>query len=198
MFTSRAEYRILLRQDNADLRLSPIGYETGLINKKRFSRFEKKKKQIELLVDFLKKQTIDPDTINSFLIEKELAPIPQRIKFSQLLLRPQISLDELLQQIPTIRTQIEEKKYSREILEETEILIKYENYIEKEKTLAQKMLDLEDIKLSFDFDYNSLQSLSTEARQKLTNIKPATIGQASRISGVSPSDISVLLIFLGR
>jgi len=198
MFTSRAEYRILLRQDNADLRLTPIAYETGLIDKKRFSKFEKKKKQIETLVDFLKNQVIDPDTINAFLAEKELSPIPQRIKFCQLLLRPQISLHELLQQNPSIRLQIEKKKYSKDVLEEAEILIKYENYIEKEKSLAQKMLDLEDIKLSSDFDYNSLQSLSTEARQKLTAIKPATIGQASRISGISPSDVSVLLIFLGR
>ena len=198
MFTSRAEYRILLRQDNADLRLTPIGYEAGLIDKKRFSLFEKKRKQVEVLVDFLKKQMIDPEEINSFLLEKELSPIPQRMKLFQLLLRPQISLDELLQQMPTVRLYIEKEKYTQDILEEAEILIKYENYIEKEKALAQKMADLEDIKLSPNFDYNSLQSLSTEARQKLSKIKPATIGQASRISGVSPSDISVLLIFLGR
>jgi tRNA uridine 5-carboxymethylaminomethyl modification enzyme len=198
MFTSRAEYRILLRQDNADLRLTLIGHEIGLIDKKRFFQFEKKRKQIESLVNFLKDQTFDPDTINSFLEEEELSPISQRIKFSQLLLRPQISLDKLLQQNPSVRLQIERKKYSKEILREAEILIKYENYIEKEKSLAQKMLDLEDIKLSSDFDYNFLQSLSIEARQKLTKIKPATIGQASRISGISPSDISVLLIFLGR
>ena len=198
MFTSRAEYRILLRQDNADLRLTPIGYEVGLIDKKRFSRFEKKRKQVETLVDFLKNQVIDPEEINAFLLEKELSTISQRIKFSQLLLRPQISLEELLQQVTSVASYIESKKYSKEIVEEAEILIKYENYIEKEKSLAQKMLDLEDIKLSSDFDYNSLQSLSTEARQKLTKIKPATIGQASRISGVSPSDISVLLIFLNR
>ena len=198
MFTSRAEYRILLRQDNADLRLTPIGYEAGLIDKKRFSLFEKKRKQVEILVDFFKKQMIDPEEINSFLLEKELSPIPQRIKLFQLLLRPQISLDELLQQMPSVRLHIEKEKYTQDILEEAEILIKYENYIEKEKALAQKMADLEDIKLSLNFDYNSLQSLSTEARQKLSKIKPATIGQASRISGVSPSDISVLLIFLGR
>jgi len=198
MFTSRAEYRILLRQDNADLRLTPIGYETGLIDKKQFSKFKRKRNQIKTAVDFLKKQNIDPDEINPFLIQKELAPIPQRIKFSQLLLRPQISLNELLQQISAINSHIKNKNYSQEVLEEAEILIKYENYIEKEKSLAQKIVDLEDIKLSSDFDYNSLQSLSTEARQKLSKIKPATIGQASRISGISPSDISVLLIFLKR
>ena len=198
MFTSRAEYRILLRQDNADLRLSTIGYEIGLIDKKRFFQFEKKRKQIETLVNFLKNQTIDPETINAFLEEKKLSPISQKIKFSQLLLRPQISLRELLQPCSSIRLYIEDKKYSEEALQEAEILIKYENYIEKEKALAQKMMDLEDIKLSSNFDYNTLQSLSIEARQKLTKIKPATIGQASRISGISPSDISVLLVFLGR
>jgi tRNA uridine 5-carboxymethylaminomethyl modification enzyme len=198
MFTSRAEYRILLRQDNADLRLMSIGYEIGLIDGKRFSRYRKKEKQIEELVCFLKKQIVAADTINPFLIEKDFSPVSQNIKIFQLLLRPQISLNELLQQISFVRLYVSNKKYPLEVLEEAEILIKYEQYIEKEKLLAQKMLDLEKIKLSPDFDYNSLQSLSTEARQKLTKIKPTTIGQAARISGVSPSDISVLLIFLGR
>lgn len=198
MFTSRAEYRILLRQDNADLRLTPIGYEIGLISQKRFEQFSKKRNEIEELVSYLKNQSVEPDAINSLLEKKEISPIPQRTKFSQLLLRPQLSLAELMQELDFIRAYISEKNYSHEVLEEAEVLIKYENYIEKEKALAQKMLDLENIKLSPDFDYNSLQSLSIEARQKLTKIKPATIGQAARISGVSPSDISVLLIYLGR
>ena len=198
MFTSRAEYRILLRQDNADLRLTPIGHEIGLIPQKRFEQFLEKKKEIEELLSFLKKQSVEPDDINSLLQEKELATIAQRTKFHQLLLRPQLSLDELLEKLDFIRDFILEKNYSQEVLQEAEVLIKYENYIEKEKSLAQKMLDLENIKLSSDFDYNSLQSLSIEARQKLTKIKPSTIGQAARISGVSPSDISVLLIYLGR
>jgi tRNA uridine 5-carboxymethylaminomethyl modification enzyme len=198
MFTSRAEYRILLRQDNADLRLIPLAYEAGLIDRKRFSRYKRKERQIEELITFLKKQTVNPEMINPFLIEKTLSPISQNIKLFQLLLRPQISLDELLQQIVSVQMYVKDKKYSLDVLEEAGILIKYEQYIEKEKLLAQKMLDLEKIKLSSDFDYNSLQSLSTEARQKLTKIKPTTIGQAARISGVSPSDISVLLIYLGR
>ncbi|MDR2409176.1 MAG: tRNA uridine-5-carboxymethylaminomethyl(34) synthesis enzyme MnmG [Bacteroidales bacterium] len=198
MFTSRAEYRILLRQDNADLRLVPVAYEAGLIDRKRFSRYKRKEKQIEELIAFLKKQTVNPEMINPFLIEKTLSPISQNIKLFQLLLRPQISLDELLQQIVSLQMYVKDKKYSLDVLEEAEILVKYEQYIEKEKMLAQKMLDLEKIKLSPEFDYNSLQSLSTEARQKLTKIKPTTIGQAARISGVSPSDISVLLIYLGR
>ncbi|MDR1878576.1 MAG: tRNA uridine-5-carboxymethylaminomethyl(34) synthesis enzyme MnmG [Bacteroidales bacterium] len=198
MFTSRAEYRILLRQDNADLRLTPTGYATGLIDKTRFAAFNRKKNQIEEFVDYLKKQTIDPKTINHFLEEKNLATITQRIKLTQLLLRPQISLQELLQQVGQIQQYIEKKKYKSDVLEEAEILIKYQNYIEKEKNFAQKIMDLENIKLSAGFDYFSLQSLSTEARQKLSKIKPATIGQAARISGVSPSDIAVLLVFLGR
>jgi tRNA uridine 5-carboxymethylaminomethyl modification enzyme len=198
MFTSRAEYRILLRQDNADLRLTPIAYEVGLISQERFEQFSKKKNEIEELVLYLKNQSVEPDAVNFLLGQKEISPIPQRTKFSQLLLRPQLSLEELMNELAFIKDFISEKNYSSEVLEEAEILIKYENYIEKEKSLAQKMLDLENIKLSPDFDYNSLQSLSIEARQKLTKIKPSTIGQAARISGVSPSDISVLLVYLGR
>ena len=198
MFTSRAEYRILLRQDNADLRLTPIGYEIGLVDEKRYVDFMKKENQIQKLVSYLKNLSIDPYQINSFLEKQESSPISQRTKFSQLLLRPQLSLEKLRKELAFINDYISEKSYSQEVIDEVEVLIKYENYIEKEKSLAQKMLDLEDIKLSPDFDYNSLQSLSIEARQKLSKIKPTTIGQASRISGVSPSDISVLLVFLGR
>ncbi len=198
MFTSRAEYRILLRQDNADLRLTPIGYEVGLISQERFEQFSKKKSEIEAFIYYLKNLSVEPDAINAFLEQNENSPIPQRTKFSQLLLRPQLSLEDLMNELNFIKDFVLEKNYSQEVLEEAEVLIKYENYIEKEKALAQKMLDLENIKLSPDFDYNFLQSLSIEARQKLTKIKPATIGQAARISGVSPSDISVLLIYLGR
>jgi tRNA uridine 5-carboxymethylaminomethyl modification enzyme len=198
MFTSRAEHRILLRQDNADLRLTSLGYEIGLIDASRFLGFEYKRKQIEESMDFLNNQFIYPDAINAFLIAKKLPTITQRTKLTQLLLRPQISLAELLQQILSIRLYIEDKKYPTDVLDEVEISIKYESYLEKENLFAQKMLDLEAIKLSPFFDYNSLQSLSMEARQKLTKISPLTIGQAARISGVSPSDISVLLIFLGR
>ena len=198
MFTSRAEYRILLRQDNADLRLTPLGYEAGLISPERFSNLEKKKKDIEEAVDFLKNTSIEPQEINALLLEKEVSLLTQKTKAAQLLLRPSIFLHDLIENITAIKTYFEAKNYDFEILEEAEILIKYENYIEKEKSLVQKMMNLEDIKLSPHFDYNSLQSLSTEARQKLTRIKPATIGQASRISGISPSDISVLLVFFGR
>ena len=198
MFTSRAEYRILLRQDNADLRLTPIGHEIGLIDEKRYADFLEKESQIQELVAYLKTLSIDPHQINPFFEKQQFSLIPQRTKFSQLLLRPQLSLQNLLPELSFIQDYLSEKNYSQEVIDEAEVLIKYENYIEKEKSIAQKMLDLEDIKLTPDFDYNSLQSLSIEARQKLTKIRPTTIGQASRISGVSPSDISVLLVCLKR
>ena len=198
MFTSRAEYRILLRQDNADLRLTPLGYEIGLISKERFFALEKKKENIEKIVVFLKNTSIDPQEINPFLQENALSLLTQKAKAAQLLLRPTVFLSDLIKNVTTINTYFEAENYDFETLEEAEISIKYENYIEKEKSLAQKMMNLEDIKLSPNFDYCSLQSLSMEARQKLSRIKPATIGQATRISGISPSDISVLLVFFGR
>jgi len=198
MFTSRAEYRILLRQDNADLRLTPLGYEIGLISQKRFSDLEKKKENIEKIVVFLKNTSIEPQEINFFLQEKAISLLTQKAKAAQLLLRPNVFLSDLVENVKMIKYYFEAENYDFETLEEAEISIKYENYIEKEKSLVQKMMNLEDIKLSPNFDYHSLQSLSTEARQKLSRIKPATIGQASRISGISPSDISVLLVFFGR
>ncbi|MDR0367765.1 MAG: tRNA uridine-5-carboxymethylaminomethyl(34) synthesis enzyme MnmG [Bacteroidales bacterium] len=198
MFTSRAEYRILLRQDNADLRLTPIAYKTGLIGEERYKAFQEKEHQIHELVSYLKNLSVDPCLINPFLERQQFSPVLQRTKVSQLLLRPQIFLKELRKELDVVNDYLTEKNYSQEIIDEVEVLIKYENYIEKEKSIAQKMLDLEGIKLSSDFDYHSLQSLSIEARQKLSKIKPSTIGQASRISGVSPSDVSVLLVFLGR
>ncbi|MCL2131884.1 MAG: tRNA uridine-5-carboxymethylaminomethyl(34) synthesis enzyme MnmG [Lentimicrobiaceae bacterium] len=198
MFTSRAEYRILLRQDNTDLRLTPLGYEMGLISKERFSALEKKKENIEKIVSFLKNTSIEPQEINIFLENNDFSLLTQKAKAAQLLLRPAIFLNDLIEHSNTIGDYFKSANYDFETLEAAEILIKYENYIEKEKSLVQKMMNLEDIKLSPNFDYNSLQSLSTEARQKLSRIKPATIGQASRISGISPSDISVLLVFFGR
>ena len=198
MFTSRAEYRISLRQDNADLRLMPIGYEIGLISQERFSDLERKKENIEKIVAFLKNSSIEPQEINPFLKTKALSLLQQKAKAVQLLLRPCVFLNDLIENVKSIKNHFELENYDTETLEAAEIAIKYENYIEKEKALVQKMINLEDIKLSPHFDYHSLPSLSTEARQKLTRIKPATIGQASRISGISPADISVLLVFFGR
>ena len=199
MFTSRAEYRILLRQDNADLRLTPAGFELGLASADRLSRVTKKQEWIKKIKSFMQTTSISPDQVNGFLESLNTAPIRQKVKLDTLLLRPQVSFDQLIRHIEILG------QFTRhigqdaiEILEETEILIKYEGYINKEQEIAEKLSKFDDMPLKPDFDYLSLPSLSTEARQKLTRIKPATIGQASRISGISPSDISVLLVFLGR
>jgi len=199
MFTSRAEYRILLRQDNADLRLTPLGVRLGLASPERLSKVDNKLEWIDKIKGFMKSTSIAPDQINGFLESIGTAPIRQKVKMDSLLLRPQISMNQLISNIDFLNNfcmQIGVGK--EEILEEAEILIKYEGYIGKEQDIAEKLSRFDDMPLKYDFDYLSLSSLSTEARQKLSRIRPATIGQASRISGISPSDISVLLVFLGR
>ncbi|MCD8103214.1 MAG: tRNA uridine-5-carboxymethylaminomethyl(34) synthesis enzyme MnmG [Alistipes sp.] len=198
MFTSRAEYRILLRQDNADLRLTPYGIEFGLIDEKRASIFAKKKSSSESLIKFLRKESIAPEEINSYLISSGSAPVPQKKKLYDLLLRNDISLSTLKERSLLLKNYIHDNRISDEAQEEAEIQVKYKGYIEREKHVAEKLRRLENIRLRPDFDYNSLSSLTIEARQKLTKIRPATIGQASRIPGVSPADINVLLIFFGR
>lgn len=199
MFTSRAEYRILLRQDNADLRLTPAGFDIGLASADRLSRVTNKLEWIEKVKTFMRTNSVSPDQVNGFLESIDTAPIKQKVKLDSLLLRPQISFNQLIEHLDFL------DNFTRgigedaiEILEEAEILIKYDGYINKEQEIAEKLSKFDDMPLKPDFDYHGLPSLSTEARQKLTRIKPATIGQASRISGISPSDISVLLVFLGR
>jgi len=199
MFTSRAEYRILLRQDNADLRLTPAGFNLGLASADRLSRVTNKLEWIEKVKFFMQSTSISPDQVNGLLESLNTAPIRQKVKLDSLLLRPQISFNQLIDHIDFLGNFTREiGEDSIEILEEAEILIKYDGYINKEQEIAEKLSKFDDMPLKPDFDYLSLPSLSTEARQKLTRIKPATIGQASRISGISPSDISVLLVFLGR
>jgi tRNA uridine 5-carboxymethylaminomethyl modification enzyme len=199
MFTSRAEYRILLRQDNADLRLTPAGFELGLASADRLSRVQSKQVGIEKVKSFMRNTSVSPDQVNGFLESIDTAPIRQKVKLDSILLRPQVSLEQLISHLDFLGNFTREiGEDSLEILEEAEILIKYDGYINKEKEIAEKLSKFDDMPLKPDFDYFSLPSLSTEARQKLTRIKPATIGQASRISGISPSDISVLLVFLGR
>jgi len=199
MFTSRAEYRILLRQDNADLRLTPLSHKVGLASYERLEKVNSKLGAINEFIRFLKKESISPDSINSFLNSIGSSPINQKVKIDSILLRPEISIIDLINQIPTLQNFIAaSSKISNEIIEETEILIKYENYIRKEEEIAYKHQKLENIKLNDNFDYHKLKSLSFEAREKLSKIRPKTIGQASRISGVSPSDISVLIVYLGR
>jgi len=198
MFTSRAEYRILLRQDNADIRLTPKSFKLGLASQERFDLVVEKKKQVKALIDFMKKESITPEMADAILIKQGTSTIRQRIKLANLLLRPQITINHLMQMSPAFYKFSKEQSFSIEVMEQAEILIKYDGYISKEKELADKLGNLENLSLKQDFDYHKLKSLSTEAREKLSKIKPITIGQASRISGVSPSDINVIVVFISR
>jgi len=199
MFTSRAEYRILLRQDNADIRLTPIAHKLGLISNQRNNEVLQKQELINEIQRFINKTSVTPDQINPLLKKKNTSPLLQKQKISSLLLRPQISLNELISFLPFFSNYINSlENINNEILEETEILTKYDGYISKEQDIANKLSKLENIELHESFNYKNLLSLSFEAREKLSKIKPKTIGQASRISGVSPSDISVLIVYLGR
>lgn len=196
MFTSRAEYRILLRQDNADVRLTPRSYEMGLAKKDRYESVIEKLAQTQDIIKHLKNESVEPDTVNPYLNEVGTAPINQKLKLVNILSRPQVNIIDLKKAVPALDNFL--SGLNEEAIEEAEILIKYEGYIDKEHDMAEKQLRFENIYLKPDFDYHALNSLSMEARQKLTKIKPSSLGQASRISGVSPSDISVLMVFLGR
>lgn len=198
MFTSRAEYRILLRQDNADLRLTPKAIELGLASEERRHAYERKSELTRRLVDYIRTRSVSKDEINGYLERVGTNPLEQGRKLYDVLLRNEVSLDGLVEELPDLKTFVETEMVDAEILEQAEIQIKYRGYIERERFIAEKMKRLENIKLRPDFDYSSLTSLTIEARQKLSRIKPATIGQASRIPGVSPADINVLLIFFGR
>jgi len=199
MFTSRAEYRILLRQDDADERLTEISYNLGLAKKERFDLLLQKRIWKKRIRELLENTSVSPESINSLLVQKDTAIISQKVKLVDILRRPQISLKELLVFIPELSTLVLEfGNREEEILESAEIDLKYQGYIEREKAMADKISRLEGTKIKENVDYSSLLSLSIEARQKLTKVKPGTIGDASRISGVSPADISVLLMYMGR
>ena len=199
MFTSRAEYRILLRQDNADERLTEKSAAIGLASKERVDLLNEKTNEVNRIIEFSKDYSLKPDKINSFLETVDTSPLKQGIKLIDLLARPQISIETLMEAIPALKEQIEMVPTRKEeIIESANIKIKYEGYIKRERVIADKITRLEDIKIQDKFNYNAIQSLSTEARQKLTSINPQTIAQASRIPGVSPNDISVLLVLLGR
>jgi tRNA uridine 5-carboxymethylaminomethyl modification enzyme len=199
MFTSRAEYRILLRQDNADERLTELSIKLGLAKAERVELLKTKRELINRFIDFMKTNSIAPEEINEFLKRSGTSPLKQKVKIIEIARRPQVILIELIEEVEGLK-EIYSACGSRagEIMEAAEIAIKYEGYISRERQMADKIKRLEKIKLDEHFDYNRLKSISTEARQKLSRIKPASIGQASRISGVSPSDISVLLIYMGR
>jgi tRNA uridine 5-carboxymethylaminomethyl modification enzyme len=196
MFTSRAEYRILLRQDNADVRLTPRSHALGLASNERLVRVNQKIRNANEIINFFKKESIDPSEINPVLEVIGSAPITQKVKMFGILTRPTITLLDFALHSNKVKKYI--SKYDLESIEQAEILMKYEGYISKEHELADKQIKLEDLILHDDFDYKRLTSLSAEAREKLTKVRPRTIGQASRISGITPSDISILMVYLGR
>ena len=199
MFTSRAEYRILLRQDNADERLTEKAYQIGLADSTRYQLFTSKQEQVQHLQQFLQDTKVRTEEVNSWLAAQNISPLQHGCKLHDLVMRPQITIESLAEVTPTLRCLLDtfgDRK--SEIIEAAEINIKYAGYIEREKIAANKLQRLEQIYLSETFDYDSVQSLSTEARQKLSRIRPKTIGEASRIPGVSPNDISVLLVLMGR
>lgn len=198
MFTSRAEYRILLRQDNADLRLTPIGYKVGLADERRYARTMRKKELVESLITFVRQYSVSPQEIADYLKSVESTPLTQGKKLYDVILRNKVTIEGLIDNISALRDFIERQECTQEVIEEAEIQIKYHGYIERERHIADKMTRLENIRIRPDFNYNELKSLSIESRQKLTRIRPSTIGQASRIPGVSPSDINVLLVYFGR
>lgn len=197
MFTSRAEYRMSLRQDNADERLTPLSYTLGLASSERMQNLDKKIKQTNNCIDFIKSTSITKEKTNPILLQKNSTPISQTVKADSILVRPNIYLKDL-ENISSINDYIKSNHFSDEVIEQVEIKIKYKGYIDKELENVEKLNRLENIKIPSNFDYSKLNSISTEAKQKLMKFKPETIGQASRISGVSPSDINVLLIYMGR
>ncbi|WP_420320920.1 tRNA uridine-5-carboxymethylaminomethyl(34) synthesis enzyme MnmG [Flagellimonas sp.] len=197
MFTSRAEYRTLLRQDNADLRLTPKSFELGLATEGRMRRMEDKQRKSDKFVEFFRKTSFAPEEINPILESVSSATVKQSDKLFKVFSRPKVTMDHMLT-LDSVSQFVNENEFNSEVLEQAEIQIKYSGYIEKEKNNADKLHRLENVKIPENFDYSKLKSLSFEAREKLEAIRPVTISQASRISGVSPSDVSVLLVFLGR
>lgn len=199
MFTSRAEYRILLRQDDADARLTEKAYNIGLADKNRYEQFQNKKQEIDALIDFLKNSSIKPNAINPFLSSKNSSELSHGCKLADLVLRPQLGINDLAEAVPALKERIENiAEIREEIIEGAEIILKYSGYIERERLIADKLHRLENIYIKDKLDYENIKSLSTEARQKLQKINPETIGQASRIPGISPSDVNILLVMMGR
>ena len=197
MFTSRAEYRTLLRQDNADFRLTPKAFEIGLASEKRMRKMEEKKEKSEAFVQFFKETSAAPEEINPIFELRESALVDQSDKMFKFFSRPEVTMEDM-KTISSVKDYIDVHSLDTEMIEQAEIQVKYSGYIDKEKNNADKLNRLEGLKIPASFDYSKLKSLSYEAREKLTKIKPATISQASRISGVSPNDVSVLLVYMGR
>jgi tRNA uridine 5-carboxymethylaminomethyl modification enzyme len=199
MFTSRAEFRILLRQDNADERLTEISYGMGLAKEERLKVLENKNRGTKKLIKFLESKSVDPDDINPTLVSLGSAEIKQRVKIGSLISRPQVTISDMANKIEELNTIISElTDWREEIVASAEILLKYSGYIEREKALAEKLNRLDYLKIPSWIKYNEIRGLTMEARQKLEMLRPDTIAQARRISGISPADISVLLILIGR
>ena len=197
MFTSRAEYRTLLRQDNADIRLTPKGYELGIASEKRLRRMEEKLSKAEAFVGFFKTQSVKPEEANPVLESKDSAPIRQSDKMFKIFSRPNIGIEDV-RKFEAVESYIQSNNLDTEVIEQAEIQVKYSGYITKEKNNADKLIRLEYVKIPSGFDYSQIKSMSYEAREKLKKVQPTTVAQASRISGVSPNDISVLLVYMGR
>ena len=198
MFTSRAEYRILLRQDNADIRLSKRSYDLGLLDKDKFEQVGEKIEMTKKLMSFTKKLSVSPDEMNSVLEKKSGGSIKQKVKAPAVISRPNIGLYDVIDNSVKLRNYIKENSISKDAVEQVEIDIKYSGYINREKENADKLKRLEYVKIPDDINYFKFSSLSNESKEKLDEIKPINIGQAARISGIKPSDISILLIYLGR
>ncbi|HMP91370.1 MAG TPA: tRNA uridine-5-carboxymethylaminomethyl(34) synthesis enzyme MnmG [Phnomibacter sp.] len=196
MFTSRAEFRTLLRQDNADLRLTALSHQVGLASDERMQLVTQKQEHVAQIINALQEMGIDPAEVNPWLVQIGSSPIPEKYKAAKLLLRPNIELDQLMQAIPRLQQAL--SSYPAEDLEQAAIQLKYQTYIDKEKELVQKMAQLENLEIPETFDFTRVQALSNEARQKFIKIKPRTLGQASRISGVNPSDVQILMVYMGR
>lgn len=198
MFTSRAEYRILLRQDNADARLTPLGHEIGLVGEEKYANLLKKNSAVESLISMLRRQSVKIGEICDYLISLGEEPLSQGKKLYDIVLRSNVTIETLKEVVPQLKKFIADNALSKEVVEQAEIQIKYRGYIERERYFAEKMHRLENISIPDGFDFTSMNSLTIEARQKLSRIRPTTIGQASRIPGVSPADINVLLVKFGR
>src|SRR5690606_5144787 len=197
MFTSRAEYRTLLRQDNADFRLTPKSFDIGLATEERMRRMESKKSKAEAFVQFFRDTSVAPERINEIFVEKGSAEVGQSDKMFKFFSRPEITMEDM-RRLVEVDDFITEHNLNQEEIQQAEIQVKYSGYIEKEKNNADKLNRLESVKIPETFDYSKVKSLSFEAREKLSKIRPRTISQASRISGISPNDVSILLIYMGR
>ena len=196
MFTSRAEYRTLLRQDNADIRLTEISHKLGLASDSRLANVQEKLAGVSSIKKIINELSIEPEDVNSFLSASGSTEINQKQKVAQVLLRPGISLAGLADSIPALNALL--RPFNRETIEQAEIQVKYEVYIAKEKELVSRMNQMEELEIPSKFDYGKVQAISTEAREKLGKIKPRTLGQASRISGINPSDVQILMVYMGR